>query len=243
MKKKKNAALLAILFLCFLFLENNLFAQNENNETKFDTDFGVGMVSSYAWRGAIFNPSVNIQPWVQVSYGNFAIGSWGSYNLDGTYAEPDWYANYTYKKFSIQLFDFYGQDGTDFFNYRSNETAHTGMLDVKFAGTSSFPIQLTASVLVYGADKQRNSTDNNFSSYFEVGYSHSLAKGIDLNFFVGAVLFDSPFYQVTEFAVINTGLKASKKLKISDTFSIPIHMSVVVNPNEKKTFYVFGMNF
>jgi hypothetical protein len=40
---------------------------------------------------------------------------------------------------------------------------------------------------------------------------------------------------------LNVGIKASKELKISDNFSLPIFGSLVINPNEDIAHLIFGI--
>ena len=48
------------------------------------------------------------------------------------------------------------------------------------------------------------------------------------------------FYDTSGFAVTNVALKASKDIKITDTFSVPIFGQVIANPCSGKAYFVFG---
>jgi hypothetical protein len=87
------------------------------------------------------------------------------------------------------------------------------------------------------------------SKYIEVGYAKTL-NGFDLNAFVGATL-DKPnkdrgetgFYGNEKAGLINVGIKALKKVEITEKYSLPIQASFIVNPEAEKAFLVFGISF
>jgi len=45
------------------------------------------------------------------------------------------------------------------------------------------------------------------------------------------------------FTVCNIGIKSSKELKITDTFSMPISGALMVNPDREELNLVFGLSF
>ena len=57
---------------------------------------------------------------------------------------------------------------------------------------------------------------------------------------VGAVPFTTDFYDTNGFAVTNLSLRATKEIKVSDSFSIPIFGQVTGNPCSQKAYLVFG---
>jgi hypothetical protein len=240
------------LFLAVLFSISALAQEMQENK-KINLDLGTDVVSSYIWRGLSFNQALNFQPWLDVSLGNFNAGFWGSYNLTGDFLEPDMYFNYTFGLFNITLTDFHGNSGEDFFNFKKNETAHTGELMLQFHGNEKFPLAITASALIYGDDKKILSynetaqeyilsSENNYSLYVELGYQFIAKNGISVDFFVGSALKESYFYDVKKANFINVGLKAQKEIKINDSFSLPLHFSFISNPENKNVFYVIGFS-
>ena len=44
------------------------------------------------------------------------------------------------------------------------------------------------------------------------------------------------------FAVTNVSLKATKELKITDTFSVPVFAGIAANPSTEKAFFIFGLS-
>jgi hypothetical protein len=54
------------------------------------------------------------------------------------------------------------------------------------------------------------------------------------------VPYTSPYYDTSGFAVTNIALKASKDIKITDTFAIPLFAQVIANPSSQKAYFVVG---
>ena len=63
---------------------------------------------------------------------------------------------------------------------------------------------------------------------------------VDWTATAGAVPFATDFYGTTGFAVTNVALKATKEIKVTDSFSIPIFGQVVGNPCSQKAYLVIG---
>jgi hypothetical protein len=86
------------------------------------------------------------------------------------------------------------------------------------------------------------------SKYIEVGYIKTI-KNITLNAFVGAALDDpdtnageTGFYLNEKPGITNLGLKLSRSIQITDTFSLPIQCSLMTNPSLKKVYLTFGIS-
>ena len=78
--------------------------------------------------------------------------------------------------------------------------------------------------------------------YFEVGYSTSV-NDIGFSAFIGGTPGEETAYYGTEnFNIINAGFKVSKSIVVTDSFSIPIFGSVILNPESETLFYVFGLS-
>ena len=50
------------------------------------------------------------------------------------------------------------------------------------------------------------------------------------------------FYGNDKFSFVNVGITASKEIKITDDFSLPIFASYIVSPNQDKAFFLFGIS-
>jgi hypothetical protein len=81
--------------------------------------------------------------------------------------------------------------------------------------------------------------------YFQIGYSTTVNEVV-LDFFIGATpgSEENPYYYGAEnFSVINVGINASKSLKITEDYSLPILVSFIVNPRVEIAHLVFGISF
>ena len=78
-----------------------------------------------------------------------------------------------------------------------------------------------------------------YSSYFEANIPFQLAT-VNWTATAGAVPFATTSYGTTGFAVTNVALKATKDIKVTDSFAIPIFGQVVANPCSQKAYLVLG---
>ena len=232
-------------------------------EAKITFNAGADLVSRYIWRGNDYGNSAAFQPTVSFSAYGITLGAWGSYalsrskywvndsvSLDAPYMECDLFLAYTYKYFTLVLFDYYTPSpvdslpGNNYFNWKNNTTFHTLEVNLIFDGPEKFPMHVLASTLVYGADKDKDSTGvygegtkNNFSTYFELSYLFNV-KGFELRPFIVVIPFGSSWYG-PEGGVTNVGIHVGKEIPVSSRFSIPICSKLVFNPMSKKVYLVF----
>ena len=85
--------------------------------------------------------------------------------------------------------------------------------------------------------------DAGSNTYFQIDYPTSVAE-VPLNFFVGASggSEENPGYYGTEtFNVINVGVKATKSVKISEDYSLPVSVTFLINPRAEISYLVFGL--
>jgi uncharacterized protein (TIGR02001 family) len=223
----KNLRITLMLFSAmFLFSLTNVSAQEE---TKSPFSVGVDVVSSYVWRGSsLSGPS--FQPSLKFNKGGFTAGVWGSFNFDGTYGEADPYLSYTAPfGLSLGLTDYY-LTSADLFNVSDTACAHgielnAGYTIKGFSLSANYILNEARAIGTIGGD-----------TYFQLGYNFK-----NFNVFVGAG--DGWHTSDTEFKVCNIGLGATKEIKISDTFSIPVFGQIIVNPDKEKLFLVVGFTF
>jgi hypothetical protein len=204
------------------------------------------LVSSYIWRGVpqegTKGGSPNVQSTVSYTNGIFSIGAWGSYAFSGGVKEVDLYATLSLPStFSVTVTDYNYNNGNNgsprYFNYKNATTGHIFEGTAAYGGTKAFPLSIAWNTMFYGMDKKMNG-DNAFSTYVELGYPITS----NVKAFVGASLFDSPgTYGNTGFSVINLGLKVSKEVKITDSFSLPVYGVIGANPQSEKAFFVLGV--
>ena len=198
---------------------------------------GADFVNRYVWRGIDFGNSSSIQPGLALTSGDFEVGFWGSYpfvNSSTGAEEMDLYASYAISDFSILVTDYYFPNSGGKYGTYKDPGSHTIEVGLGYGGSEAFPLSIAAYMNVYNDD------DN--SVYFELGYGTEVNE-VGLNFFVGGTPGgDNGFYGTTEFNLINIGVTASKDIKITEDFSLPVFGSYILNPNSEVAYLVFGVS-
>ena len=206
-----------------------------------ETTVAADMVSRYIWRG-LDAGSTAIQPTFGVGYKGLSLTAWGSYGVtdpDDT-KEFDLTLGYSVGGFNIGITDYWFSVGGDpegrYFKYDAHATNHI------FEATVGYDFGL-ASLQWYtnfaGNDGLNKDGKRAYSSYVEANVPFKLAT-VDWTATAGAVPFATDFYGTTGFAVTNLALKATKDIKVTDSFSIPIFGQVAANPCSQKAYLVFG---
>ena len=206
-----------------------------------DFSFGADVQSRYVWRGIQFGgESPSLQPGVEMTAGNFAVGAWGAYSLGGDNAaqELDLYVSYALTDaISVSVTDYYfpeGGSGHDYLELDSELTGHVYEATLSFAGTDAFPVALTVASNVGGASTG--------STYLEASYDTN-----NFTIFAGGVVGDDPaegddvgYYGTDGSGLINVGISMSKDIQLSSSFSLPVNTSLVLNPDAGNVFLTFG---
>jgi hypothetical protein len=178
-----------------------------------------------------------------VSYKGLSLTAWGSYGISDKddVKEFDLTLGYTIGGLNIGVTDYWFSAGLDpdarYFKYYAHGTNHLFEAnigyDFGFASLQWF-------TNFAGNDGLNKNGKRAYSSYVEANVPFSLA-GVDWTATVGAVPFATDFYGTTGFAVTNLSLRATKEIKVTDKFSIPIFGQVTGNPCTQKAYLVFGL--
>ncbi len=188
---------------------------------------GVDLYSSYVWRGVQFG-GPSIQPTVEFSKGGFAVGAWGSADFAG-YMEMDLYMSYGFDfGLSVGLTDYY-YPGLEYFDFSEETGAHGLEVNLgyevgSFSLAANYMLNQAGGAATAGGDK-----------YFELGYAFK-----SVNVFAGAG--DGWHTPDGEFGIVNVGLGTSKEIKLTDSFSLPLSGSVILNPTTEQFFIVVGIS-
>lgn len=208
-------------------------------EIQAQVNLGVDVMSRYVWRGTDFGNSPSIQSEVSYTTGGFEIGFWGAYATTGDPegTEVDLFASYTFETtsgdFSLVVTDY--TFPVHHTGLMGSETwfdggAHFIELGVGYEGTEAFPISFFAGMFV------TNDDDN--SIYMELGYDAD-----PLGFFLGFTPAESEAYGTTGAGIINLGISASRELAITNSFSLGLSTSVILNPYSEDLHMLFGISF
>ena len=215
------------------------FAQDE-----IETTVAADVVNQYIWRGQDLG-DVSLQPTLGISYKGLSLTAWGSVGLTDPMdtKEFDLTLAYSTGGLNIGITDYWFDAGLDpqgrYFKYDAHGTNHVFEANIGY----DFGV---ASVQWYtnfaGNDGLNKDGKRAYSSYAEVTVPFKLSA-IDWTATVGAVPFATSFYNewTSGFAVTNLSLKATKDIKVTDSFSIPVFAQVAANPCTQKAYLVFGL--
>ena len=213
-------------------------------QDEIETTIAADVVNQYIWRGQDLG-DVSLQPTLGISYKGLSLTAWGSVGLTDPMdtKEFDLTLAYSTGGLNIGITDYWFDAGLDpqgrYFKYDAHGTNHVFEANIGY----DFGV---ASVQWYtnfaGNDGLNKDGKRAYSSYAEVTVPFKLSA-IDWTATVGAVPFATSFYNewTSGFAVTNLSLKATKDIKVTDSFSIPVFAQVAANPCTQKAYLVFGL--
>ncbi len=226
-----------VLFVMGLVVSTTALAQEEKVETTIAADF----VNSYIWRGLDLG-STAVQPTLGVGYQGLSLTAWGSYGLTNAadVKEFDLTLAYTLGGLNIGVTDYWFSAGLDpdarYFKYDAHGTNHVFEANI---GYDFGPVALQWYTNFAGNDGTNKDGKRAYSSYVEATVPFCLG-GVAWKATAGAVPFASTYYGTTGFAVTNVTLRATKDIKVTDSFSIPVFGQVTGNPCSQKAYLVLG---
>ena len=211
------------LFAAILLVGSFASSAQDSTAVKGAWTAGADLVSSYIWRGSKAG-AFSIQPTVKYVNGGFSIGAWGSGDLTtGAPEEADLFAAYAFKfGLSLGATDYHYNTSKLFDSSNHAIEANLGYAVGKFSLSGNYIFNAASGAI--GDDK-----------YLEAAYQFPTVK-----LFVGGG--DGWYTNDASFQVCNIGITATKTIKISESFSLPLFGSVIVNPNKEQIFYVIGIS-
>ena len=237
--KAKLISVTMIVVLLFILSITSLNAQEEEKTSPFSV--GADIVSSYVWRGSKQGTGPNIQPSLKFTSGGFTLGSWGSYSFHegGDLREMDLYTCYSFAfGLNLGITDYYYQ-GFPYFTYTGDTSSHAFEINLGYTLNN---LSLSANYIVNDASKGGPANKaGGGDMYFEADYDFK-----DFSVFAGA---GNGWHTANDangndvFAFCNIGLKTSKELKFSETFSLPVSGAFSVNPDKEEVNLVVGISF
>jgi hypothetical protein len=232
-----TTVLLGVLIIILIVAP--VYSQEEEKVSPFSV--GADFVSSYVWRGCKQGSGPNIQPSLKFSSSGLTLGSWGSYSfLDGgDLKETDLYASYAFGfGLSLGLTDYYYQ-GFPLFTFSDSTSSHAFEINLGYTLKS---LSLSANYILNDASQGGPANKPGGGDiYVEAGYAFE-----SFGVFVGA---GNGWHTADNdkgedvFGVCNIGIKTSKEIKVSDSFSIPVSGAFSVNPDKEEVNLVVGFSF
>ena len=194
----------------------------------YSQDFGADLVSSYVWRGTQFGSGSHIQPYMDIGSGNLTGGVWGSFptSAKGGGNELDLWMSYDFGPLALTItnYTFPGEGGV----YSKGE----GLFNGDYT-------ELSASTSIGGVDLSAGYFTEVEALYIELGTS---IGAVDIALGYGDDSADA-FYADGESGLINMSFSGSKDIQITDSYSLPVFGSFIVNPKAETAFLVFGISF
>lgn len=225
-----------------LTLAGVLSASVANAQDEVEASVSADVVSNYIWRGVKLDDAA-IQPSAGISYKGLSLSAWGSYGLTsnfGTTSEFDLTVAYTTGSFNVGITD-YWSNSDKYFLYDSHRTSHVFEANV---GYDFGPLSVQWFTNFAGADARNDEGGRVYTSYVELNAPFTLG-GLDWNATLGFIPYGANycFYDVctdSSIALNNLSIKASKDIKVTDTFSIPVFAQVATNPSTRTAGLIFG---
>ena len=225
-----------VLFAMGLVAVATTHAQNTIEST-----VSADVVSKYVWRGLELG-DVAVQPTLGVGYKGLSLTAWGSYGLSNKddVKEFDLTLGYTIGGLNIGITDYWFSEGLDpdarYFKFDAHGTNHLFEANIGYDFGS---VALQWYTNFAGNDGTNKSSKRAYSSYMEASVPFRLAM-VDWTATVGAVPYATTTYGTNGFAVTNLSLRATKDIRVTDLFSIPIFGQLTGNPCSQKAYLVFG---
>jgi hypothetical protein len=226
----------------FFVFAVTFFGVNAQEESGLNFSVGADLVSSYVWRGG-YGAGASIQPSVGLEISGFTLSAWGSTDLyGGGTKEVDFTAGYSISGISLSVTDYWwnGEGSYKYYTYDNKKTDHLWEASIGYTlPVASFPLSLSVNTFFAGADRNWAKDKAFYSTYIEAGLPFSV-KSINLEAALG--LTPSEGLYAPKASVVNLSLKASKEIKINDSFSLPVFGQIITNPRTEDIFLVFGIS-
>ena len=234
------------IVLGILLTTSFISAQTQLN-LNFNPEISVSgdLVSSYVWRG-FKQAGASVQPALSLSIKDFTIGAWGSTDIAGKdKKEVDFYASYDIDRFQLKVTDYWwdGEGAYRYFSYPDDEfSGHLLEIGAMYTLPESFPLSLNWNTFVLGKGNKKERGGNSFSTYIELAYPLKV-NDVDVTLSTGFMPWNSPVYgpDMDGFKFTSIQIGASKEIKITDSFSVPLYVNIIANPAKEDINLVLGI--
>lgn len=208
-------------------------------------------MSRYVWRGSDIGQSPSIQPCIEINRGKFTIGVWGAYSVvPADMQEIDFYLVFSpldYLSFYLTdyLNTFYSLESNPLFDFRSSSSPHLLEGGFEINPFTKIPIYFSAYTMFFGPDKKIKipgdsfSIVNAYSTYIETKWLKEW-KDVSLSIFAGITPYKGCYSD--KFSIINTGVKLTKIVNLTEKFSVPLQCNLILNPAAGNIYFVTGLS-
>lgn len=221
-----------IVFIAILFSVATAQAQ--------DVFVNADFVSSYVWRG-IDSGNACIQPSLGIQWKGLTAYAWGSTEFREKNNEIDLSLEYEYKNLTLYANNYFTQTEEEpfkYYNYSSHSTGHTFEIGAGYMLSEKFPLSISWYTTFAGNDYRENEK-RAWSSYCELSYPFNI-KNIEMSLEAGFTPWEGMY--ANKLNIVNIALSATKEIKITPSFSLPVFGKLIANPYEEQFYFVFGIS-
>ncbi len=208
-------------------------------QDKVETTIAADIVSQYYWRGQDLG-AISLQPTLGIGYKGLSLTAWGSVGISEPSDTKEFDLTLAYETggFHVGITDYwFNSPNKRYFSYAAHETSHLFEANV---GYDFGPVAINWFTNFAGNDGVNKDNKRAYSSYVELTAPFKLG-GCDWEAALGAVPYATSSYSdASGFAVTNVSVKATKDIKVTDSFSIPVFAQVAANPSTEKAYLVVG---
>lgn len=209
-------------------------------QDKVEVNVGADVVSGYIWRGQDLG-NASIQPTLSVGYRGFKLTAWGSagFSREDT-KEFDLTLGYAGGGFSVSVTDYWFDNGPGYFHYGAGNTAHV------FEAQVGYDFGFLAAnwyTNFAGNDGVNRSGHRAYASYLNLTAPFTLG-GLEWTVSVGATPWANTFYNggAGGFELTDIGIGASKEIRLTDRYALPVFARAIWNPATEGAYFVFGIS-
>lgn len=214
--------------------------EKDSTSSKVEVSAGADLVSTYMCRGSKVS-GASFQPTLGISYKGLSLSAWASTDFKTAVNEIDWILGYEVGGFSVAVTDYFGPFDDDSAPKYFADGSHMleGTVGFDF-GKVCDKFALSIAWNTYFLNDKNAEGDEQFSTYIELGYPVATAPAT-LDFALGFTPWEGLYSE--GFNVVNFSVKASREVKITDHYSLPVFAQMVLNPNAERIYGVFGISF
>ncbi|MCQ2204603.1 MAG: hypothetical protein MJZ15_09205 [Bacteroidales bacterium] len=203
---------------------------------------GADLVSRYVWRGMDQASGVSVQPAFGLAIKGLSLSAWGNCSVSNVEVdEIDLTLSYAAgDHFTFGLTDYFWMGASaDYGKYADD---HFFELNLAYYVSDKVPLSIAWNTMLMGGKSGELDEDGDrmFSTYVNLGYAFDV-HGVALEPAIGFNLWESQYHD--KFSVMDITLKASKEIKITEHYSLPVFAQVIVSPAKDKAHLVFGISF
>jgi len=225
--------------LSLISLLISLGAISQKSDSLIEASAGTDVVSSFVWRGIRYTSSPAVQPWMDVSVGNFTIGAWSSVHFSEDWNEIDLNLGYENDFLMAGITDYYTSLNNlpdDYFDYRAASTAHMVELYAGYPGSEKIPFRFLLATTVFG-DYDTND-DAYFSTFMELSYLFSLQK-TDAELRLGFTPAEGMYADGAN--ICEAAFRMDREMELKQNMELTVFSEITLNPVAKGLYLVGGL--